>query len=413
MSRDTSPPTAAPSNPRASASAARAALAAAELRRLERAEEAELYAPVTGAELEWHKEQLRIQFAAADAKRSTYERHRAAEHATAEFFERVMYPAFPHRRVRRRGDDGATREGRPEYLAIAERLRNCRLSGPFGVTSAGALMVAWDEKCGLVRLCPDEAQAESQRLREAYEPGLLALVRRGCSIHRGVLTLKNYPAGRLREGKRYIFKRFRDRILRARRDGAARFPIRGALVVQEDPLSARGDWNVHLNVILICDRFIDYGDLRAAWGANLEISRHPPNYSDSAMARLWAETIKYAVRTVPEKSAAKAGAGASSAPAFTEWPPELADEWWQAGKGFRRSRSYGELRAFPAEFRQAAAAIKSRSVHWLGRLDWRAGKYAITWRPALDSIRADNSPTPGARAGPWRGTGPPDPGGWQ
>lgn len=394
-------PTAPPSTPPAAVFNPRAA---AELRRWQRDDEAECYRPITGTESEFHKAEQGRQWQKIGEKSERYARHRAAEEATAAYFER-LYFAYPEARLARgRGERGAAEEGRPEYLVIAERLRDCRKSGVFGSDSAGSLVVAWDSKCGLVRLCPDEAANESQRLRESYEPGLLALVRQGCRLHKAVFTLPNYPSGRLREGKRYIFKRFRDRIMRARKGKAPRFPVRAALVVQEDPLSARGDWNVHLNVILVTSAFLDYGELRAAWAANLDIRPLPPNYSDSAMAKLWAECVKYAVRTVPEKSAAKAGEGASAAPAFTEWPQALAHEWWQAGKGFRRTRAYGELHALPLEIRQAKALLRTSRVLWLGRLDYRAGKYAISWAARLDSIRADNSTTERA----WERWEPPD-----
>lgn len=366
---------------------------AAEYRHLARDQRAELYEPISGQDADYLKEEQGRQWKGIGAKAQTYCRHREAEAATADYFQNVLYRAYPNQRLKRgRGERGEEQEGRPEYLVIPERLRACRQSGVFGSTADGGLVVAWDDKCGIVRLCPDEAANESQRLREAYQPGIMSLIRAGCRLHKAVFTLPNYPVGRLREGKRHIFKRFRDRIMRAQRNGKKRFPVRAALCIQEDPLSARGDWNIHLNVILVCSGFLDYTELREAWGMNLRIGQVPPNYSDGAMAKLWAECVKYAVRTVPEKSATKAGEGSTAAPAFIQWPADLAHEWWQAGKGFRRSRAYGELHALPLEIRKAAAQIKVNKVFWLGRLDFTGQKYRISWATALNLIRADNSP---------------------
>jgi hypothetical protein len=382
-----------------------------EVRRLERQHEADVFQSWDPDERFWLARTNYEKAAETKNAAEGYAARRAAEHELADFFENTLYRLYPHRRTRRRAESGALQDGRAEYLAIAEKLRNCRLNGTFGVKPCGSLVVAWEEKCGLVRLCPDESRTEGQRLRSSYEPSLLRLVREGASLYRAVFTLKNYPPGRLLEGKRYIFKRFRDRILRAKVKGKPAFPVVGALAVQEDPLSAHGDWNIHLNVILVCSSYLDFGALRAAWAANVEIARVPPNYSDSHMARLWNEVIKYAVRTVPEKSTTKAGAGSTAAPAFTDWPPALADEWWQAGKGFRRSRNYGQLKAEEAWIGAARKELNMSGVTWLGRLSWDGKGYRRSLTVPIgsfDSIRADNSTFESSPRGWQSATGPPD-----
>jgi len=362
---------------------------------LQRQEEATFIRGITAPEV-YHKvrEQLEARPKAEKAA-VKYHHRRNIERRTAEFLAGPVHRAYPL----------------PEYRELAARMMGCRQRGPWGVNAAGGIVVAWEEKCGLVRLCPDESRQEGRRVKEAYGPALNQLMREGCRLHWAVFSLPNFAPGQLAAGKKEAFKLFRDRIIRTRHKGKARFPIVGALVVQEDPLSAHGDWNVHLNVLLLCDGFLDYGDLRAAWNADpepgaplpwqVEIAPKPWNLAEAAMDKLWRETIKYAVQAVPSKSIEKWEGGRTDAPAFTDWPPELAHEWWQAGKRFRRTRAYGRLKSVGAWVLKAKGQLMLSKVIWLGHFTHEANRYRVSCATVtLDLIREglrDNSTGPPTR----------------
>ncbi len=195
--------------------------------------------------------------------------------------------------------------------------------------------------------------------------------KRGGRVYKIWPTLPNYPGGRLREGKRHIFKRFRDKVVRAQRGKKNRFGHVGSLMIQEDPLSKDRDWNVHLNGILLTDSWLSYRELREAWGCNIEMRQHS-RFDEKGMRDLFNEMVKYAVRPVAEKSGSKHH---TDAPALTSWSPAEALEWYQANHGFRRTRAYGSLHGIGKPDRPN---VTPRC--WLGRVDWQPDGYRVTWR---------------------------------
>ena len=199
---------------------------------------------------------LEVEFGAWNARRE-------AEHALADYIEAI-------------GD---------EYVGIVARLRSCRMSGVVGRKPDGSFIAMWDEKCSLVRLCPDEARTETARVVHTYVPEIRRWVSRrpGRRVYFAVFTAPNAQPGELAVAKRRLFEQFKawrrrqyeacplvpgqNGYQRTRRHRLPAFPqIRGALVVQEDPLSATGGWNVHLNVLLLADDWLDFGEAREVWG---------------------------------------------------------------------------------------------------------------------------------------------------
>lgn len=283
----------------------------------------------------------------------------------------------------------ARRNKRVDLLGISERLKDCRQTGPVAQKPDGGLMIAWDSKCGLVKLCPDESREETQRLNNFYNDSITDFLD-ASPLHRAfymVPTTKNYYPGELLYGKNDIFAKFNNFIRPEHsfcrvlfEDGAAcaipkkykgRQPIsktkgapiadfKGALVVQEDPLSSSGQWNVHLNVILLVKGELSYEKVRAEWGTNLfieeiEQSKNGDDQSQTIKESIL-ELIKYAATIVGVKSEDKAKNGTSSAPGITDWPDARFIEWWDSHriptgnldkpfKTFRRVRSYGCLYA--------------------------------------------------------------------
>lgn len=278
--------------------------------------------------------------------------------------------------------------GDADLLYLADALRKCRRSGCVGLHDAGHL-VAWDAKCGESKLCPDESHEETVRLINRYLPAIQSWLRLGPTggfrrVFKAVLTTPNAPRGSLKAAQKAIFERFRAVCARKepipaemKRKGDRRrkrpiFPgIKGALCVMENPLSARGDWNVHLNVVLLVEGPFDYGRFRAEWGHELDI-RHVKGGQEGVSAAL-VECIKYMACVVSAKSHEHADAGKSKAPGMCDWPPDAWLEWWKATKNSRRTRTYGRLYKVP----EVDDPLDMAAVQWVGTLDYDAGRYWV------------------------------------
>jgi len=267
----------------------------------------------------------------------------------------------------------------PNYYEIALKLEQCRTSGAVGIKPDGGSMVAWDTKCGMVRLCPDESREETQRLAEWYLPPMLDFTKINPSTHRifyGVFTLHNFRPGHLKTGKKYLIEKFNEWRKQYKN-------IEGALIIQEDPLSASDDWNIHLNVFLLVNGRFDYDLARERWGANVHFNQIKGEPKDLTRALL--EAIKYSAQFVPGKSAEHADSGKSEAPAMIEWPHERWDEWYQAGKGFRRVRSYGCLYKLHQKLWDASA-VRER-INYLSIAEL-SGQFAVKpWKELTEVER--------------------------
>lgn len=292
--------------------------------------------------------------------------------------------------------------------ALADRLAECRTQGVAGQTADGRLQVAWDAKCDQVRLCPDESRVETQRIARRYCSAMRDWVGERPGRRRviyAVLTCPNFEAGRLDHGKRYTLAKFKNwmrfqydaaplayrrttettapgvrrvvhKAVKTRKRKLAAFPsLRGALVVQEDPLSARQDWNVHLNAFLLVDGRFDYKEAREVWGHNVEF-RELDATDPETLYHAALEAVKYSAQIVPTKSAEKRAKRATHAPAMVEWTPRQWAEWWAAQQGFRRVRSYGCLYKIgkPAD-------TEPPMVTWLGRVTFHRGRYRVDLIP--------------------------------
>ena len=320
--------------------------------------------------------------------------HRVAEQLFSSYLMRTIVPA-----CRDLGDYDMA----DEQMRQALKHQQCRTSGFFGINDGGNVIVAWDTKCSSSKYCPDEATKAAKQFRERYEPEIKRRRELGYQIYKVWPTLPNYPGGRLAEGQRHIFKRFRDKLIRPKINGRNKFGIRGALVIGESPLSKNRDWNVHLNAILIVDDRLDYKAVREQWGCNIEMRKHK-DFSDSGMHGLFSEMVKYSTQAIPSKSNDEKHR--HNAPAVIEWTPAEYLEFYRANKGHRRARAYGCLHGIGKPEREV-----SYPDTWLGRLMHRPDGYSIVWRKhdlhdvlkavaenagpyaglGLDSIRGDKS----------------------
>ena len=356
-------------------------------------------------------------------------------------------------------------DGEHKIQELAESLATCRTAGVAGQTEQGSAQIAWDHKCGQVRLCPDESRIETQRVAERYVTAMhrwhLEKPGRRRIIY-AVLTCPNFEPGRLEHGKRFTLEQFKawmrheyaacpvtwrkvaedlgdgDRrivpqAVKSRKRKIQAFPsIQGAMVIQEDPLSARDDWNVHLNAFLLIDGRFDYKEARELWGWNVEF-RELDASDPAALFRAAMEAVKYSAQIVPTKSEEKRARHDTEAPAMTEWPVERWAEWWAAGKGFRRLRSYGELYRLTAPCPACGEAVRLSAetcphcqhsmadeaeaplVRWLGRVSWDGAGYRVDLIPENNfsgSWLSRWSSSGPAGSGP-PGAGPPGSPGWQ
>lgn len=272
-----------------------------------------------------------------------------------------------------------------EYRELAQKLEDARPWAIYGVDVDEKLVIEWAQRAGLVKLCPDDAREEGMRVGQIYEPRIRELQEQGYELHFAVFTLPNAARWHLGACMDSIFDRLRCTITHARVDGriarnlsdAKRvFPdLVGALATLEAPLSARGDWNVHVNVLMVFKGRPDYGALRDAWGANVEFRWVPTGAGGAAIREL----VKYTLKATSEKSIDKRRA--TEAPPLIEWPPDAFDEWWRAHKGFRRTRSWGLLYSGKIE---KPARDPERPIDWIGKIKNTPSRFVVS-RPMPDT----------------------------
>jgi hypothetical protein len=329
-------------------------------------------------------------------------------------------------------------------------LQRSRREARVGVYPDGKIMLQWDEKAGLPLYDPDDAREEAMRLSRRMVPRLMELLKRpGYRAYYLCATAPNSPRGELEHGMRAMYRRWLS-LMRSCKRASRPFPIVGAVAVMESPLGRHRDWHPHLNIIVVCDGWLDYKALRARWHWNMEMRELDGH--QSTIERAFREIIKYACRTVSEKSLAKSqsddpgagrdwvpraiapgaapdhggpgdgpaadevsareGAGVrpgaarpvdpaqreapnsqtGQAPAMEEWSAVEVLEYHRAHRGFRRSRSYRELFGLPKP------APRDRSgVRYQGRLSWDGRAFAATFT-LLESIPGDKSTPENIRA---------------
>lgn len=295
---------------------------------------------------------------------------------------------------------------------MAEKMRACRHTGTVMVDREGRRRCIHDEKCGLLRYCPDESHEEAVRVLARYLPHVEAWQRERAARRRIFAvtpTVPNVPAEGLAAGIDGLWRRWR-RLWRGCRPGAltrgqdAQHPrIDGALMAVESPLAADcSTWNVHAHGLLLVDGPLDYRALRAAWGCNIEIRQVKANSADLAAAL--AETVKYAARQTAAKVDDHAEAGEGEAPPMVEWPDSAIVEHHAAHAGTRRLRTYGCLHG--VEDPDPVYLVDPQPV---ARISWSGTAYAVHLLGAgpVDSIQGDNSTAREAGEGGNGERGPP------
>lgn len=333
-------------------------LVAAALRQIEREAQAE------EGILGWDLAQLEHMLEMVDQGRLEFDeddQHANVRMQVARYLETVVLPEVADPRIHK----------------IIGRLREARQNGTvMWHPERQKFFTIWDAKANLPLLCPDDAREEAMRVQRRYLPHMLEWRNNGKSIHKAVFTLPNFQPGELHKGMEQIFARLK---------GVRKhFPqIRGMLAVLEAPLSADRTWNVHLNVFLLCDGWIEYEDLRRHWHWQLDIYR--VRGGEDELESVFRELIKYPLQAISAKSEAHSQGGTSAAPAMVEWTAAEWLEWWAAHQRFRRTRSYGVLYGIgdpEPESMDGAVAVG---------FAWRDGDRLRRRVTLLDLIPADNS----------------------
>ena len=195
----------------------------------------------------------------------------------------------------------------------------------------------------------------------------------------------------------------------------------GSLVVQEDPKGIDDNFNVHLNVMTIVNGRFDWKQFRQTFkemygdfDVQIEITTEDdlpngrpgmrtiterklrkrgqlngPVTREQMLIHAMHEMVKYVCKIVGSdhprsRNDPQTAAKALEAQPMDEWPGSVWFEWYRANKGFRRTRSYGELYNTPEP------EPEDLMVEWFGFIKWqeRTSRYEIS-TPSIDSIPAD------------------------
>lgn len=370
-------------------------------------------------QLEKGVDQLRLELTGYDARGNV-------RLEVARYLERTVIPELWHTECTAEGGAGRRRAPLGYVRDLPGKLRDARQTCWFQLNMEdGGTRTIWDQKAGEPLLCPDDAREEGMRLQRRLEDRIKELAEQGLRVYYGVLTIENADPGGLQTRIAKLWRKFK-RALKAKKsiegvrkkDQPSLFPIVGAIATLEAPLSASRTWHPHLNVILVTRGFFDYETWWPHWGCVSHFQHLKPGKVGAAFREL----IKYAVRAVPEKSAAKAGSnltcqisssnsvssssaassamhsgaspqssstgtkvsGSASAsataaaasrrarafppgPAMIHWTAAEWLEWWQAVKGRRRTRTYGELYGLNLDVDPPEGAwVTIGKGHWAG-----------------------------------------------
>ena len=279
-----------------------------------------------------------------------------------------------------RGVDGVQSWAR--YVVMGQKLEDARQAEAWGADPHDVFMA--DElddvepvrrpfnRAGLAKLCPDDGRREGARIVEKYGARLRMLDQMGYVLRYAVVSPPLDGEWALTSGLYDIHRRLYDCWFRATVDGKndarnwkdrrRRFPeLVGALWTIEAPLSARhgedplSTWHVHANVVLVFKPSSgpygrpDYKPLREAIGCHVHFDEIPQDDHD-ALDEALQELLKYPVQAISYKSAEDRkpkydheGCLLPPAPPMVEWPAERIYEWVEAHRGYRRTRSFGQL----------------------------------------------------------------------
>lgn len=238
----------------------------------------------------------------------------------------------------------------------------------------------FEHHCRERRTCPHESMIASKEFSEQVVPAmqLLKFAAAGSSVQYWVCSPPNVPLGNLNDAMREHARELGRELSRM----CKREELLGAFVVCEYPLAKdRQSWNVHYNVLAITRtrwsaRWADvrrrlgwhcwFTDERAMIKRTAASLRRQGRDIDPLTRRELSlgRILERAMLEVVKYSAKMTGAAdkrrrpledpdatdeelleLEDAPPLTCYQPEAFSEWWYAGKGFRRARTYGLLNA--------------------------------------------------------------------
>jgi hypothetical protein len=312
---------------------------------------------------------------------------------------------------------------------MATIAKKCHHSAVAGVRQDGGLLLLHDDKCSSTIFCPWAAREEAMRIAQWYEPEIFRLANEK-PTHRvfyAVLTMNNFEPGRLAHGQKRMYNYIRHwlddrftpvelnpdylpeherpaRCTRAQRrryravkvDGAPfkAWPnIKAALCVMESPLSAKRDWNIHVNMILVVDGRFDFDFVRQTFGYNVHLAEVDKGDHEKLRGSL-REMIKYSAMHAQMKAEAKPEELAG-APAMLNWSNAELLEFYRARLGFRRTRAYGLLHSIERKLWERSD--KQQRLQWCTAAGveklyaahgWACEEGDFGWEKVRNKIRA-------------------------
>lgn len=343
--------------------------------------------------IEWSPDELAAFAEAAGQQRLEFAGEDKRANVRARTYRKMadeVLPAYPHR------EDLAQR---------AQRLRDARRHGTTRYSrELKRFITIWDAKADDPLLCPDDAREEAMRVQSRIVPAIMKVLQENpnARVYSAVFTKPTVAPGELSKAQRANYKSLIALVRKCKRDGS--LPLLGAYAVMESPLTWDRKWHAHINVILVTQGWLDWSKVRELWRANVHLStvggrsareryRIAGRPTEAQLKGALRELIKYAVRAVPEKSAAKAAIAGDDdrppPPAMTQWTPAEWVEYLDAHKRFRRSRGYGCLFKVDAPEKTTDLASFSETV---GTIDFDGERFVRRY-PLLDSILGDKSST--------------------
>lgn len=233
------------------------------------------------------------------------------------------------------------------YPELADKIENCRNDASVfersTIEGKTKLEYIWDYKCGQKKLCPHCAREAQQYFVDRYiEPiNEWSNRSRNHQLQYAVITWPNIKPGELKEKKTEMFKQIGAWL---KRDVCE--SVHGALVSMEDPLSNHGDFNVHVNLLLLVNGRFSWQAARHDWHKHTKIffpdcdsdfQIYFKDVSNQDIKKTVMELVKYMAKHITNKDAA------GGAPGLVDWPIDLFTEWWDTQQNSRRVRSYGVL----------------------------------------------------------------------
>jgi len=271
-----------------------------------------------------------------------------------------------------------------EQYDEADSLRRCHLDGTHGIGSFSdgdetfsKMVVHWDHKCGMNKICPHCARIESGRLIGKYLPVITDWLSESPRrrVFYAVLTQPTMQEGQLDHGIKMLWEKLKVFQKATKRKHGELSHIKGSLVTLEAHATEKNEWHPHLNMIILVEGSFDYQHVWDAWSGG-----------QCHIQPVRKENIQKSLREI-FKYVAKHQGSAGGKPGILDWSLEQFGEFWKALEKIRRVRSYGVLFRVP----KVISRVKLLDFEARGRIFFRDNQYWMTLVLKVNLIQEDNS----------------------